>query len=250
MHPVLFQLGSLEIYSYGVALVIAFLAGTYFAVKEAPKVGIEPERILDLAILIGVAAIVGARFYYVILNWSYYAENPISIVTRGGGLVFHGGLAAGFLIGLWYVKKHNISVGLTADLVAPFVALGYAITRIGCLLNGCCFGVVSDVPWALPASFLDNALRHPTQLYASLSNLLFFGILMYLRDKKPFNGYLFVVYTGLYGAYRFIVEFFREGDLFLGPITLAQVVSLIMILVSLLLLKFWPWKQVTEAHEQ
>ncbi len=249
MHPVLFKIGMLEIYSYGVALVAAFLVGTFLAMKEAPKQNIDPENILDLSILIGIAAVIGSRIACVIINWSYYSQNPISIVSRGGGLSFHGGLTAGFLIGLWYVRRHKIPVGITADLAAPYVALGYAITRIGCLLNGCCFGRVSDVPWALRASFLDNALRHPTQLYASIINLLFFGILLYLRDKKPFNGYVFVVYVGLYGVYRFFIEYFRESDIYIGPLTLGQVVSLVMVLAAAALIKFWPWGRVKEAHE-
>lgn len=250
MHPVLFKIGTLEISSYGAALALAFLVGTFLAVKEAPKRNINPENILDLSIYIGIASIIGSRIAYVVINWSYYSENLISIVTRGGGLSFHGGLTAGFLIGLWYVKRHKISVGVTADLVAPYLALGYAITRIGCFLNGCCYGRVSNVPWALPASFLDNTLRHPTQLYASFINLLLCGFLLYLRDKKPFDGYIFVAYIGLYGIYRFIIEYFRESHIFLGPLTLGQVVSLLMIATALVLIRFRPWGQVEEVHEE
>lgn len=244
MHPVLFEIGFIKVYSYGAALALAFILGTVMAIREAPQVGIEQERILDLSILIGIAALVGSRIAYIILDLNYYLEVPLRIISREGGLSFHGGLIAGFLVSLWYVRRYKVPVGVTADLAAPYVALGYAITRIGCLMYGCCYGKISDLPWALPSSFVDQALRHPTQIYASLTNFLFFGLLLYLRDKKPFQGYLFVLYVGLYGVYRFVIEFFRDSDVFFGPVTLAQALSLLMVLASVLLIKYWPWKQV------
>ncbi|UNC92839.1 prolipoprotein diacylglyceryl transferase [Candidatus Contubernalis alkaliaceticus] len=250
MHPVLFEIGSVKVYSYGAALALAFFLGAVLAMREAPRVGIEQEKILDLSILIGIGALVGSRIAYIILDLPYYLETPMKIISREGGLSFHGGLIAGFLISFWYLKRHKIPVGVTADLIAPYVALGYAITRIGCLMYGCCYGKVSNLPWALASSFVDNALRHPTQIYASLINFVFFGLLLYLRDKKPFHGYLFVLYVGFYGLYRFGIEFFRDSDVFFGPVTLAQAISLLMILASALLIRLWPWKQVDKISDK
>lgn len=241
VYPVLFEIGSIEIYSYGVALVLAFITGIYFVSREAPAKGVSQDRVLDLSILIGISALIGSRLAYVILNWSYYAQDPSLIIGGVGGLSFHGGLVLAFLVSFWYVRRHNLPVGITADLIAPYVALGYAITRIGCFLNGCCYGKPSDLPWALPVSLTEEILRHPVQLYASVLNLFIFAGLLYIRDKKPFNGYVFVVYAGLYGLYRFVIEFFREEELLVSYFTLAQLVSLLMIAVSLLLIKFWPW---------
>lgn len=238
MHPVLFRIGPLAIYSYSAALVTAFLVGTLLAYREAPRLGIDPENVLDLAILIGITSILGARVTYVLL----YGGSLWTIFSRGEGLAFHGGLVGGFLIAFWYVRRKKMPVGVTADLAAPSVALGYAITRIGCLMYGCCYGKVSDLPWALPSSFVDSLPRHPTQLYAFFSSLLIFGILRYLKPRKAFDGYLFVVYVGLYGLYRFIVEFYREGLPTLGFLSLGQVVSLGMIGAAALLVRFWPWK--------
>lgn len=249
MYPVLFEIGFIKVYSYGAALALAFFLGTLLAMREAPRVGIEQERILDLAILIGISALVGSRIAYIIFDLTYYLEVPMRIISREGGLSFHGGLIAAFLVSLWYVRRHKIPVGVTADLAAPYLALGYAITRIGCFMYGCCYGKLSDLPWALPAAFVDQALRHPTQIYASLTNFIFFGLLLYFRDKKPFQGYLFVLYVGLYGVYRFIIEFYRDSEVFLGPVTLAQAVSLLMVLISVLLIKYWPWKQVEKISD-
>lgn len=249
MYPVLFEIGPIQIYSYGVALVLAFIAGIYFVSREAPAKGVSQDRILDLSILIGLSAIIGSRLAFVMLNWSYYARDPSLILTGIGGLSFHGGLFLAFLVSLWYVRRHNIPVGITADLIAPYLALGYAITRVGCFLNGCCYGKPSDLPWALPATLAEETLRHPAQLYASFMNLLIFAGLLHIKEKKPFNGYVFVAYVGLYGVYRFIIEFFREVDFYVSFLTLAQLVSLFMIAASLLLIKYWPWGWETVNNE-
>jgi phosphatidylglycerol:prolipoprotein diacylglycerol transferase len=119
-------------------------------------------------------------------------------------------------------------------LVAPILALGEAIARIGCLLNGCCYGYITNLPWALPCAFGDDALRHPTQIYAVFSNLILFAILWSQRDRVTYKGQLALHYVILYSIFRFVVEIWRESQLLVGPIKTTQAASVVLILIALL----------------
>lgn len=163
-------------------------------------------------------------------------EHPGSIfVLTDGGLSFHGGLAAGIVSGILYCRFRGIDRWLMADLAAPYIALGYSIVRIGCFLRGCCYGVATDVPWALPASELDDIPRHPTQLYSSALSLLLFIYLCSRRNHSGFKGMLMFQYVFLYSLVRFAVEFVREGERLALGLTLAQWVSLGVAVVALAL---------------
>jgi len=177
MHSILFRIGPFPIYSYGFMLMLAFLAATAVAARLGRQRGIQPESIFDLTAFILVSAIIGARALYVALGWSYFQEHPDRIWRLWeGGLSFHGGLVGGLLAGIVYCRRRGLSFLRMGDVVAPGVALGYSIGRIGCFLNGCCYGGPTNLPWA--CRFHDPPITgpltppsHPTQIYASIVNL-------------------------------------------------------------------------------
>lgn len=228
-------------YAYGLLLALAFAVGIFGLTRQGKKHGLPEEKLLDMCLWIIVAAVVGSRLLYILIELPTYLAAPWSIFqVRSGGLSFHGGLAGGILAGLWYTHRHRLPQGKVADLVAPYLALGYAIVRIGCLANGCCFGRPADVPWALPAAYLDPTLRHPTQLYAFAAGLLIFGILLYRRSRTRFHGQLFLEFIIYYSIYRFIIEAFREVSAYAGFLTLGQATSLVTAVGAFVAIRIWP----------
>lgn len=230
MKPVLFDIFGLQVHAYGTMLAIAFLVSIYGVGQLVRKDGISTDTIIDLAIWVIVGAIVGSRAAYVITEFHYFRQAPwwSVFMINTGGLAFHGGLIGGFLAGYWFLMVKKIYPWKLADRVAPFVALGYAIVRIGCFLKGCCYGKVTDVLWAVHCAAGDNAPRHPTQLYSMAGSLIIFAILWKFRNHRHFPGFLFLLYVGLYSILRFIVEYFRETPPFLPWLSLAQLVCIIM----------------------
>lgn len=233
MRPVLFEIFGVPVYSYGFMLALAFAVATATVALTAPKRGVDPNHILDLGIITCVAAIVGARLVFILLNLSYYLEQPARMLAMtDGGLSFHGGLAAGILSGIMYCRYRQIDTWAMADIAAPFIALGYAIVRIGCFLRGCCFGIVTDVPWAVTTSEIDDLPRHPTQLYSSVLSFILFVYLYSRRNHSGFKGMLMFQYVGLYSLLRFGVEFVREGERIALGLTLAQIISMFVAAIA------------------
>lgn len=235
MKPILLSLGPLSIYAWGTMLSIAVILGVIGARKLAVRAGIEPDRILDLAIWLVVAGLLGSRLFYALFyDWSYYAAHPLDFFNlTQPGLVFYGGLIGGIAAGGWYVYRHKLSFWNLADVVTPFLALGYGIVRIGCFLNGCCYGKPTDLPWGVLFPGIWEIPRHPTQLYSTGFALILFGITLWLFYHRRFTGQVFLVYLMLYALTRSIVEVFRENLLVLGPITIAQLVSFVLFIAAL-----------------
>jgi len=220
MHPVLLELGSLPIRSYGVAMAAAFLVGILVARRRARAANIDPNLIIDLAFFIMIFSIAGARAAYVAGRWDWFSQH-LSHVPRiwDGGLVLYGGLLAGTVTGLVFFWRRGIDPWLGADIVAPSLALGVAIGRMGCFLNGCCFGRPCQLPWAVtfpPGSYADQAFGgtavHPTQIYASLAALAFFFVLLAVGTRKPFHGFLLSLFVMLLAAYRFLIDPLRHYE--------------------------------------
>ncbi len=236
MHSVLLKISFITIYAYGTMLSLAILVGGYLAYREGQRKGIEGERIVDFILYASIAGIVGSRLVYVLLEWGYYAADPVKILAlRDGGLSFHGAVLGGAAVGWWFIRRYRLPFGKLADTFSPSLAIGYAIGRIGCFLNGCCYGIPTTLPWATLTSYAPG-LRHPTQLYASLANLVIFGLLWRWRQHRRFDGFLFLVYLILYSVYRFIIEFYRENTGATGGLTSAQVASILIAAISLVLL--------------
>jgi len=223
MFPVFFRLGGVTVSAYGVMLVAAFALCTLGFVRAGGKSGLAQGKLLDLALWVMVVALAASRLLYVLLALPAYRADLLSLFNlRLGGFSFFGALAAGTAAGLWYAGRHGLPPGKILDLAVPFLALGYALVRVGCFLNGCCFGLPSELPWALPAAATDKIPRHPTQLYAAAAGLVLF-LLLHLRRRRPgFSGRLFLEFILFYCGLRFVIEFFRETDDFWGVLTLAQ----------------------------
>ena len=229
MHPVLFNLWKYPVYAWGLALAVAFVIGTVYAAMIGKKRGVNPDHVIDLALFVCIASIVGARLLYILLNIKSYIDYPVSVFyMRDGGLSYFGGLGAGIGVGVLYCRRQKISVGKMADVVAPAVPIGYAIVRVGCLLNGCCYGHVSEAPWALAAG-PGSMLRHPVQLYAAISSVIIFFLLRAAEPKKKFEGQILWLYAGLYCVARFVVEFWRVGTRdYFAPFTATQVLCVLL----------------------
>ncbi len=223
MHPVLFQLGPLTIHSYGVAIATAFFVAISLAASRAKKEGYDPQKIVDLGFYILIAAIVGSRILYILINIQHYIQNPLDVFKIWeGGLVFYGGLIGAALTAIYYLRKHRLPVWAIGDIAAPSLALGQSIGRWGCFFAGCCYGKSSEVPWSIMFTN-ENSLAplhqhlHPTQLYSSLSAFIIFCVLLYVHKIKKFDGQVFWAYLMLYSVARFIIEFFR-GDAARGAV--------------------------------
>jgi phosphatidylglycerol:prolipoprotein diacylglycerol transferase len=245
MHPIAFW----HIHWYGVMVALGFMAGLWTASRRALLSGISAEKIVDLGPWLIVGTIVGARTLYVVSYWQEsFAGRPFLDVFKvwQGGLVFYGGLIGATAAGMLYLRIQKLPIWKVADIVAPSIALGYVFGRMGCLLNGCCYGRPCDLPWAIsfPA---DNPLHppttpvHPTQIYESLLNLVLYGALAWLYRHKKFDGQVFGAYLISYALLRSFVELFRgdypEHQHYLGGwATPAHLVSIAILIAGVVLL--------------
>jgi len=217
VHPIAFNLGPLTIHWYGVLVALAFLFGLWTASRRAPRSGINGERIVDLGPWLILGAILGARTFYVVSYWrEEFAGKPVSeiFMIHHGGLVFYGGLAGATLAGIIYIRVRALPLWKVADVLAPSISLGYVFGRIGCLMNGCCYGRACEMPWAIrfPSDHGTHGQPvHPTQIYDSLLNLGLYLVLAWLYRRKKFDGQVFAVYLMCYAVTRSFVEIFR-GD--------------------------------------
>ena len=235
MRPILIQIGTIPIYSYGALVAIAFLVGLWAVTRRAKNLHLASvNQVIDLALWVLIGGIAGARLLFVLLELPTYIDNPLAVFALNqGGLSFYGSVIGGFIGGVIYAKRQSLPVWQLADIIAPWVAMGYYIVRIGCLLNGCCYGTQTTVSWALRCAAKDDHLRHPTQLYALIASLIIFFVLLYLEKRKPFNGFLFWTYIGTYSISRFIIEFYRDSQILAwGWLRTTQAACILLVLFS------------------
>ena len=211
---------SVPLHSYGLFLILGFFIGVYLAIKEAQRRGLDPNIILDLSLPLLLVTVLMCRLLYVALNHRQF--NSFADVLRiwSGGLSFHGALVGAILVLAWFAHTRRVSLLKLGDVVAPGVFLGYAVGRLGCFFNGCCYGESCALPWAvkfhveggLPSEFTDP--RHPAQLYSSILALGCFFLMQRAKNALIFNrfpGQLMLLFFGLYAVERGIVEVFRRG---------------------------------------
>ena len=225
MDRVAFTIFGIDIMWYGVLMATGMILGTIIALKEAKRVGIKEDDVLDLAMFAIPFGLLGARLYYVIFNWSYYSQNPSQILNfRGGGMAIHGALIAGILTGYVFTKIRKVNFLKMADAVIIGMPLAQAIGRWGNFINGEAHGGPTNLPWGI---MVDGVKVHPTFLYESIWNVGVFVVLWLLRKKKQYEGEIIVWYVGLYSLGRFFIEGLRTDSLMLGPLRMAQVLSLV-----------------------
>ncbi len=224
MHPILFQFGDRPIYAYGVMLALAIAICEILLLRTAKRYGFKEETILDISIIAIICGVLGSRLFYVYFyEWEYYSQHLLAILDlRRQGLVFYGSIIGGVLGVLLYLKTKKTSFWEISDLFAPYLALGEAIGRIGCFLNGCCYGQPTALPWGIVFPGLDAVPRHPTQIYSTLLGLGLFVFLTWFYRRRKFQGQVFLVYVMGYAVLRFIVEFFRENLVVWHSITIGQ----------------------------
>jgi len=231
MHPILFNIGSLSLYTYGLFVALGFLTAMWISKRNAKPHGISHESISDIFFIILVSALTGARLLYVFINWSVYKNDFMGIFQIwNGGLVFFGGFLGAVAACLLYFRKKNLNVWKTADIISPGIAMGHAVGRIGCFFAGCCYGKACHLPFAIKFTHSQslaplNVYLHPTQVYSVISNLILFFILLWLQKRKKFDGMVFLSYIMLYSLFRSVIEFFRgdfRGDFLFDFISMSQ----------------------------
>jgi phosphatidylglycerol:prolipoprotein diacylglycerol transferase len=254
VHKIALQLGQLTITWYGAFVAFGFLAGIWTAGRRGLRNRIAPELVMDLGFWLFVGAILGARFLYVISYWrESFAGQPWweIFMVHHGGLVYYGGLIGAIVSCLACVRIKKLALWKMADVLAPSIALGYFFGRFGCLMNGCCYGRQTDIPWGIQFPNGHETYPqhvHPTQIYDALLNLgLYIGLALLYRRRK-FEGQVFAAYLIGYAVLRAFVEIFR-GDYsvhYLGWATPAQLVSIGILLAGLIL--YWRLPKAFEVQ--
>ena len=240
MYPVIVQLGTFELRSYGIIVALSFLLGLWLSTREAKRNGLDPDLVQDFALYALLGGIIGARLYFVVFsNPAYFLQKPWEIVAVWhGGISIVGALLGGFLTALWYCRKKQLPFWRFADALAPGVALGQAAGVIACLLNGDSYGKRADVAWAItytdPRSMAPlNVPLHPVEIYEMAAYLLVFLLVWQTRGKTKTPGFAFLIYLAGYGAARFAVEFFRGNPaIFAWGIPAAQVFGVALVLAA------------------
>ncbi|MFH1857185.1 MAG: prolipoprotein diacylglyceryl transferase [Candidatus Omnitrophota bacterium] len=238
MYPILFKIGFFTVYTYGFMIAVAFLVCSFLLSKEFKRIGIKEDLAVDLSVYLLIFGIIGARFLHVLLNAGYYFYDVKEIfMLQHGGLAWQGGVILAFIAGLFFMKKQNLIMGATCDAVVPYVALGQSIGRIGCYLNGCCYGKATDSFFGVIFPGMTQQV-HPTELYLSFFLLIVFVILKKKEEKKVFNWQIFSLYLILYAVVRFSIDFLR-GDLhpvFFG-LSVSQFICAVLFLAGIIIYK-------------
>jgi phosphatidylglycerol---prolipoprotein diacylglyceryl transferase len=220
VHPELFHFGFVHVRSYGLMLAIAFLVGTWLALREARRLGLDEDKLVTMILVVLVSSVLGARMLYVIEHIQEFRREWGSVLALWqGGLTLYGGVVAGTAAGLIAARRLGLPVWVAADALAPSFALGTMFGRVGCFLNGCCYGRPTTLPWGVvfPAdSFagleFGNAAVHPSQLYFALAGLGLFGVAWWLRKRLTVPGTLFWTVVCLFALIRIPLDLTRAYE--------------------------------------
>jgi len=246
MNPIFLDLGIIQIYWYTVILFVAFLLGGTIALNKAKKEDIDNEFMINFFFYLIPIVIVGARLYYVLFNLDYYSNNVIEIVkVWEGGLAIHGGVIAGLIFTIFYTRRYNIKTLKMFDIMVVSLILGQAIGRWGNFMNSEAYGPITNLEtlknlfipqFIIDGMYINGVYYHPTFFYESLWCFIGFIILLIIGKLNKKTGILFSTYLIWYGIGRFLIESLRQDSLFLGNIKVAQLVSLIYIIVGIITL--------------
>ncbi|MEO6026229.1 MAG: prolipoprotein diacylglyceryl transferase [Candidatus Binatia bacterium] len=247
MYPEIFSIGPVTVYSFGVMLAIAFLASGNVVQRELGRKGLDPELASTFTLWAAVGGIVGSRVLSFLDDWRGFIADPLAFVFTGAGFVFYGGLIGGFLTVSYVIWRKGLPYWRVTDCIAPALAVGQAIGRIGCQLAGDGdWGVPTTLPWGMsfPNAIIgweqwtkDNGLPidvrvHPAPVYETIGYGLVFLILWRRRVTPHADGYLLWMYLLLSGAVRFLVEFIRINPKLIWGLSEAQLISLAIMAVG------------------
>jgi phosphatidylglycerol:prolipoprotein diacylglycerol transferase len=251
VHPDLIRFHGITLHSYGLVLAISFLLGIQIFVWRGARRGLPEDRLHGLSLLILVLAIVGGRALFVLTHWAEYARDWLGIFrVWEGGLILYGGYILAIVGGILYLRRVGLPVWRVADAAAPSAALGIGLGRVGCFLNGCCFGLPTHLPWGIsfpPGSYSTYTFPgeplHPSQLYLAGAGLGLFAALLWLDRRPRFEGWLFWTYVAIDSVARFVIDFTRYYDQtsFIGRLgglsfNVNQILSGLLLLTSAVML--------------
>ncbi|MBU0722250.1 prolipoprotein diacylglyceryl transferase [Patescibacteria group bacterium] len=265
--PVIFSFGSINIYWYGVFMVIGVLAAMAMAIYLAKLYGIKSEIIIDMAVWLIIGGIIGARLYDIFLEWPYFSTHLINTFKIWhGGLAIHGAIIGG-LVALWlFAKIHHHNFWPLAAIAATALPLAQAIGRWGNYFNQELFGYPTDLPWGIwinivhrPLQYLNYNYFHPAFFYESMGNLLIFIILIFLQmrviKKQRFSATNYILcvasYAFLYSLLRFFTEFIRiDATPVVFGLRFPQLVSLLMMILALIFIAYKIWPKINRNNTQ
>jgi len=265
MHPTVFALGPFQIRSYGLMLAIGFFAGILLAARRAKSRGENPDHIYNLSAWLVLSSLIGARIYYVITHYDEFRAGetysllgriavelknmfwPIGSDGQVGisGLIYYGGLLAATATAILYLRANRLSMPKYLDIMAPSIPLGEFFTRIGCFLNGCCFGHPTHSHFGIvfpgdsaAGSYFPGTPVHPAQLYSSFAALAVMGLILVLERRGKFNGFSALLFFMLYAVDRFIIDFFRyyEEGMQANGLSQNQILSLVIFCLGAVLM--------------
>jgi phosphatidylglycerol:prolipoprotein diacylglycerol transferase len=239
--PVAFTIGAFSIRWYGIMVALAIIALVLWAILAVKRgANLTYETVINAAIVGIPSGIIFSRLLHVIDLWDYFIEHPGEIIG-GSGLTIYGAVL-GAALGIWIFSRFSkISFGYLADTIAPGIILAQAIGRIGCTINGCCYGVECHLPWAVVYEHVNSVGPigvpvHPTQIYEIFYNLIVFGVLLLLRGRFRPDGSLFLIYLTFYTVWRLGIDFIRDGTDFLFGLHEAQVISIVVLIITITLM--------------
>lgn len=246
MEKIALDLGPIQIYWYSIFIFIGMLVACFLIYKEAKKRGIEEDFLVNLTFNTIIIGIIGARLYYVLFNFSYYLDNPVEIFQIwNGGLAIHGGIIAGLLFIIYYCKKHEVNLWKMLDIIVVGLIIAQAIGRWGNFFNSEAYGPITTASHlkslGIPQFIIDGMYilgeyRQPTFFYESVWCLFGFLAMLIIRQYKYLKiGQLTSFYLIWYGIIRFIIEAMRTDSLMLGPLKMAQLVSLVFIVSGIII---------------
>jgi phosphatidylglycerol:prolipoprotein diacylglycerol transferase len=220
VHPEIFHWGFLHVRSYGVMLAIAFLVGTWLALREARRLSLDEDQLVNVILVVLIASVLGARALYVMEHIQEFRREWGSVIALWqGGLTLYGGVIAGTVAGLLAARRFGLPMWTVADTLTPSLALGTALGRIGCFLNGCCYGRPTRMPWGVvfpPDSFagleFGNAPVHPSQLYFAAAGFVLFLVVWSMRRRFVVPGTLFWTFISLFALVRIPLDLTRAYE--------------------------------------
>jgi phosphatidylglycerol:prolipoprotein diacylglycerol transferase len=240
---VAFTIGAIEIRWYGIFIALAIVVLVLWTLREVKRGANLSYDTIFTAALVGIpSGIIFSRLLHVVDMWDYYSQNPGQIIGASGLTAY--GAILGATLAIWiYSRFSNFRFGYFADVVAPGIILAQAVGRVGCTINGCCYGIETSLPWGIVYT-QPNCLAplgvaiHPTTVYEIIWNLLVFALLLKLRGRFKPDGSLFLIYLSLYSLWRVSTAFLREGTLFLFGLHQAQVIAIIVLAITIPLLAY------------
>lgn len=256
MDRIAFSLFGIDVNWYGLIITCGMILSVLYALWHAKIEGVKSDDIIDLALFLIVFGVIGARLYYVIMEFDSYLVSGGSfwknltgtlyniVAVWNGGLAIYGGIIAGFLAAVVVAKKKRLRFSVVADIAGPAVMVGQIIGRWGNFVNVEAFGAATDLPWRMGVlysfdggiTFVTEKFVHPTFLYESLWNLIGLILITYLYNKKKFHGQMFLSYMTWYGFGRMLIEGLRADSLYIGTIRVSQMVGLLTFLLGAVLL--------------